>query len=108
MVNITTPNLNPVLLTLVTTCSIGTFEAYVPGSANTTFLIPNTINGIQCLLTTSGLPAYYLSFPETFVNIAIDPLLVPQIIEQFSPASFIESLNLLNQQEKVLKQIKRI
>ena len=89
VVNITSPNLDPELITLSTSCSSDSFSAQIMTSSNANYLIPAYFSGVGCLLSTLNLPDYYLPIPLTVVNIAPGPALTQQIIQQINPAAFI-------------------
>ncbi len=104
-VNISSPSLEDVQILLTTTCPVGIFEANVMTATDETYPIPSNINGIQCMLTSSNLPPFYLPIPVTYVTIAVGEELSQQIVQQISPASFIEASNQPESNQKGLLKV---
>ncbi len=52
------------------TCSLQSLATYLQGSLLTPILLPTSLNGVACLLTTDLTnPQYYLNLQSTSVNI---------------------------------------
>lgn len=87
-IHVSSPNLQSFTISLSTTCSITHFTANITTATPSPYPIPPGVNGLKCVLSTAGVPAFYLPIPVTVVDIGMDAAEVRQVVRSLGPGSF--------------------
>lgn len=87
-------------LTLLTTCPASTYSQTVESGSPQSYNLPEYLNGIGCVVTTTNMPTNYLPITPITLNVAMSPETIQDTINSLNAPSFLNGRNVepLNQQ----------